>query len=646
MGKAKKPRRRKPKPNPTGIQSEAQFNATEAALTAAAPDLSAAELRKKVRQEFPLVGRLEHEKPEEREQACHDIAALVSDNPSLAASLARTVTTDLCKIVSTPGNHPERIAAVGALRNMSLHGHQVCDDMVRSELVGPAMTVLPQACEALAGFAAAEDTHEFRFACFMCEHLACLFSNLSEASEHAATQLIAANSVVPALLRALSAATAPISCQLSCAQALVVLTDDNQAAQAQIAGCGAAAEAYMTSTLGSSDANIQLRLLLASILFNTKGPVEALPLLQPVLCGALAAADIAAAFEQHVPSLLKTGQSAGMSDAARATGMFSVTPSAAVENWWFQVRAQILALEMLTNGASMLAEAAAGDDDEDDCDWDSMEGMSDDALQARLTAQPKSPDAAVLSSMAGYLELAVAKLAAPSAKGVELGVSRPEVKEMADAVWELAAKAANLLTNLSSSITPTEGGAIAPFFVCWGKLRAMLQPGVPPTVTGAVVASLAAVLRQANNLGVAAQLVSANALDDPVLEAVVHVATAAQFDAADRATALSMLGIAGELAADTPIAERCAQAIAQCVEAGDLVVATEALNALFDMFSDDVKNMPLFMAGEFGPKLQQLLPQWKQSIRAKASQEDPMVVENAREAGLNLKRFIQYKSSR
>merc|ERR1712195_209282 len=126
---------------------------------------------------------------------------------------------------------------------------------------------------------------------------------------------------------------------------------------------------------------------------------------------------------------------------------------------------------------------------------------------------------------------------------------------------------------------------------------------------------------------------------------VVHVATAAQFDAADRATALSMLGIAGELAADTPIAERCAQAIAQCVEAGDLVVATEALNALFDMFSDDVKNMPLFMAGEFGPKLQQLLPQWKQSIRAKASQE-PMVVENAREAGLNLKRFIQYKSSR
>ena len=61
---------------------------------------------------------------------------------------------------------------------------------------------------------------------------------------------------------------------------------------------------------------------------------------------------------------------------------------------------------------------------------------------------------------------------------------------MADAVWDLAAKAANLLSNLSSSITPTEGGAIAPFFVCWGKLRSMLQPGVPPTVTGAVRASL------------------------------------------------------------------------------------------------------------------------------------------------------------
>ena len=60
-----------------------------------------------------------------------------------------------------------------------------------------------------------------------------------------------------------------------------------------------------------------------------------------------------------------------------------------------------------------------------------------------------------------------------------------------------------------------------------------------------VVASLAAVLRQANNLGVAGQLISAKALDDPVLEAVVHVATAAQFDASDRATALSMLGIAG-----------------------------------------------------------------------------------------------------
>merc|ERR1711865_1025639 len=100
--------------------------------------------------------------------------------------------------------------------------------------------------------------------------------------------------------------------------------------------------------------------------------------------------------------------------------------------------------------------------------------------------------------MKGYLELAVAKLAAPSAQSVELGASRPEVQEMVAAVWDLAAKAANLVTNLAAVITPGDAGALAPFFVCWGKLRAMLQPGVPPTVTGAVVAALAAVLRQAS----------------------------------------------------------------------------------------------------------------------------------------------------
>ena len=167
-----------------------------------------------------------------------------------------------------------------------------------------------------------------------------------------------------------------------------------------------------------------------------------------------------------------------------------------------QVRAQVLALEMLTNTASFLVAEDQGEGD--DCDWDSMEAMTDEMLQSStaLTNSSQLTAPSALMELAPFIELILPKLATPAASVLALSKSRSEVLSMCNALWGLAGKAASLLGNLAVGMD-AQGG---PYFLCWGKLRAMLVVEAPEGFLGQVVAAMASVLRQAHAHNVAQEL--------------------------------------------------------------------------------------------------------------------------------------------
>eukprot|EP00658_Telonema_sp_P-2_P041752 TRINITY_DN2989_c0_g1_i1.p1 TRINITY_DN2989_c0_g1~~TRINITY_DN2989_c0_g1_i1.p1 ORF type:complete len:662 (+),score=175.78 TRINITY_DN2989_c0_g1_i1:103-2088(+) len=636
MGKASKSRRRKPRhQNPTGLPSRSAVLAEHAEHQANATDLTPEQRKDKLRAQFPLIARLDSEDPETREQGCHDVAALVCDDANLASTLARVVTSDLARIASSAGSHPERIAAVGALRNLSLHGHQVCDDMVRSGLVGTCITLLSQASEQIAGYTEPPPQldHEHRFVCLMVEHLSSTLTHLSEASENAAMQLTAAGSVVPALFSALCSPACPLVAQRAAAQALVVLTDDSVTAQTQVANCGQAAEEFAATTLQCEGADVQLRMLLATLLFNTQGVRVSLPTLHPLLTAVLTP-NVASA----LPTLLKGVKG---DTGAAAEGLVVQQPSDNIQEWWAQLRAQNLVLEVLTNSAVFLE----GDQEEDpECDWELMDSLEEEALHTHLNSA-NAMQTAALTELSGFLELVLPKLEIPAAECIQLGQTNQSVAAMVVALWGLVRKAVALVGNLVGGVTAQNQSA--PFFVCWGKLRSLLTQTTPQPVVGQVVSGLAAVLRQAQSVGVGNELAAAKALEDPVLAAAESIAMSDQSEAADRAAALSLLGMAGQASPDSPLAERAAHTLLLALESGDpnLMVGAEALNGLFDLFGDDVANSQLYAAGQVQGKLVKLLPGWKKHVRDHASQADPAVLEGAQEAALNLKRFIQYKAA-
>ena len=108
-----------------------------------------------------------------------------------------------------------------------------------------------------------------------------------------------------------------------------------------------------------------------------------------------------------------------------------------------------------------------------------------------------------------------------------------------------------------------------------------------------------------------------------------------------------MCGIVGELKHDSEMAEGAMAALAICLQSPNLAVSAEALNSVFDMFSDDDDNDALFRKGNVLAQLQAFQPEWKAKVKQASSDAaagiTPETLDRAQEAALNLRRFIQYK---
>jgi hypothetical protein len=222
--------------------------------------------------------------------------------------------------------------------------------------------------------------------------------------------------------------------------------------------------------------------------------------------------------------------------------------------------------------------------------------------------------------------------------------------QMVQALELVAARGAAVVANLAPCIAP---GSKA-LFLAWGSMRTLAysQAGGRAAAEGAVQA-MASLLRHAKEVG-AGDFVRV-ACDEELLAFLSTVAKApcsrevgevegAVGEEAQEQVA-AMCGIMGEAKHDTALAEGVVAVLAVSLQSPSLAVSAEALNSVFDMFSDDDDNDALFRSAGLLTQLQAYQPMWKGRVKqaTSAASTSAETLDRSHEAALNLKRFIAYK---
>lgn len=134
MGKSKKKRFRQPKQQPTGLPSVKETTNTNNAD-------DNVETKNVNNQASSLLEKLHSVSVDERECTCTTIANVVADRTSLDTLLVQNVVKELAPLLLD--NSPSvREASAGALRNMSVHGQEVCEKMILDDVMTPVVSFL------------------------------------------------------------------------------------------------------------------------------------------------------------------------------------------------------------------------------------------------------------------------------------------------------------------------------------------------------------------------------------------------------------------------------------------------------------------------------------------------------------------------
>jgi len=321
-------------------------------------------------------------------------------------------------------------------------------------------------------------------------------------------------------------------------------------------------------------------------------------------------------------------------------------PSGAMLLWRATIKAQRLALEILTD-------AIAGDDDAvAETEWEAMEDMTDDDCMNAFTGDPQDASdscevgAALVAEGGSYPQI----LARAGLIPEELRAHQsPLAQEMVEELDAVSHRVCALVANIIRCI-PAQSKLL---FLSWGAMRTLaFSDTVSPQTAMEAVRAMGALLQHAKEIE--AEDFLRVACDEALVTFLCRLAKAPCKAFSSEAGAVeeevqvavtAMCGVVGEVQHDKPIAEGVLTALGCALESQSLSVAAEALNAVFDMFADDEANDAIFRAHNMFDQLQTYLPTYKGRVKdaVRGGSLQPVVMDRAQEAALNLKRFLAYK---
>ncbi|XP_024274955.1 HEAT repeat-containing protein 3 [Oncorhynchus tshawytscha] len=630
-----------------------------------------------------LLEKLQSPSADVREFACASISRLVQQSQTIPGFLQRDAVRRLGPLL-LDRSLAVRETATGALRNLSAcGGHEVCEDMVKQDVMTPLTALLRECC---AGFET-NDALSLKGQKNTVEDVANeavnLLWNLCESSSQALSVFNKAG-ILDVILQCLERHTHNIKLALSAAHCLHTVTEDNAEL---LCSMNNAVLGTLESVLRSSQADMAhtlLRTLAAGSVWNLKSSLptarqaQTLNALMATLsqCLELDAGTLIPQLRQAEVARSATASEAGnMEDHQAAAGNTAVEEMDEEEGVEPRTNGKATKIDkdfsdLLPRGKEELREATAlltaqqtsleiivnmcCSDDPSDDEWEEASSsdeseMCPDGLSEGNTSllSPLCLSAEVHGALINHNipEKVLKKTQFPSSEAMDVCRHNPTWKMLIKKMHRVQYRALTCLHNMLSTMDAESLGGAAALQAVAQHLSTLVfsPPDIPKeeefleAVTGAM----------RSLLQIIAYMKIPQCMTPQQLMSLSEAATCCDVVSV-RVNALAILGITGSTLAQEKRTAETLQMIGNALlqvatKDANLVVCGEALDALFDVFADGdeaeraAENINLLSA------LKALQPVFKAKIRkegkGKYSPEQLCVLDNIK---VNLRRFIGY----
>lgn len=672
MGKSRTKRFRRPQFSPTGdCQAEAAANGTEAEEEDDGP---AAELLEK----------LEHPSAEVRECACAGLARLVQQRPALPALTRRDAVRRLGPLLLDPSLGVRETAA-GALRNLSAcGGFEVCDDMVTKDIMTPLVALLKECRSGLESDEMSpqekKDQNRNSVETIANEAVNVLW-NICECSSRAVS-IFNKEGCLEIVLKYLSRFSTNVDLAISVAYCLQTVTEDNpELLKSFSAPALQVLESAMLCPVTSME-HILLKTLVAGTVWNvkdiipSKSQAEIINAILKILSEVLemdAGRVVIQMKEAETQRLKAAAETEEMMENANSAGvveddeMEGVPHKRKIRRKTFisdllpttdtELREAIALLTAQQTALEIIVNLCCSEDPSDD-EWDELSSSdeSDSFMENSISdfgGQLLSPlclSHEIHTALTHYLipKTIFEKTAFPDSTAVDLCSRHPTWKPLIRKMNTIQCRALTCLQSLVSLLDVDHLGGAPALQTLAQHLSQLLfsQPDFAKHVDflEAISSALRALLQT-----MASKNISQCMTPDQLM--TLCKASVNSNNVGVRVNVVSILGITGSvLAKEDGSLEKLKTIGCFLLEVAtkdpSLVVAGEALDALFDVFADGKEAERASVQIKLLSALKEFQPIFKMKIRkegrSKYSPEQLCVLDNVK---MNLRRFIAYQET-
>ncbi|KAM9825671.1 HEAT repeat-containing protein 3 [Syngnathus typhle] len=619
-----------------------------------------------------LLEKLQSPSADVRECACAGISRVVQQSQSIPVFLQRDAVRQLGPMM-LDGSLAVRETAAGALRNLSAcGGHEVCEDMVKRDVMTSLTALLRECC---AGFAAMPSKEPKNRVENVANEAVNLLWNLCESSNQALS-LFNKSGLLDAVVQCLERYPHNVELATSAAHCLHTVSEDNPELLCSIDGNvhGALEGVLLSKQPGL--AHTLLRTLAAGTLWNMKASLPAArqgQTLTAVLATLSQSLDLDAG--ELIPQLHRA-EEARSQDAPAASGMEA--QSSAVKEMDEEGAAQRVKngdcgddfSDLLPREMEELREAAAlltaqqtsleilvnmcCSDDPSDDEWEESSSSDEseapaDGLSSGLMS-PLCLSAEVHGALINHNipEKVLKKTQFPKKEAVDMCHQTPYWRSLIKKMQRVQSRALTCLHSILSGMDAESLGGAEALQQAAQHLSTLLfgAPEIPKDeeFLEAVISAMRSLLQMTalKNIPLSISLQQIMSLSEAAARCdVISV----------RVNAVAILGITGSTLAKEKGSAQTLQMIGSgllgvATDDSDLVVNGEALDALFDVFADGEEAETAARSIQLLPALKTLQPVFKAKIRKagrdKYSPQQLCVLGNVK---VNLRRFIGYLQS-
>jgi len=584
-----------------------------------------------------IMAQLQSVNPEDRICGCHSLASLTSNQEVREAAMQMKVVR-ICGPLLQDSDQLVVQAAAGCLHNLSCEGVEVVEQLVEQDIITPLASLM----ELFRGLG--NNVVEERRMRTLVDSLGLMW-NIMEQSQ-TATDIFNRQNMIDIVLQFLDTNKFPSTLVIASLSLLATACDNNTPAQLKMVPHSRILSSLLESEVTSHHIKVTTGVVLLNMLKSQLYSNQSFPLLISAVIGCLQLDTRKMVSDWSSSSPLEEDDGEMEVEGVKET----TEGSKAGEECKEIIRAQIAALEIVANLASLEEGDETLEECSDDDEYDDLSEDDENSNPQVCTANPAFVEAVISNQLIQIILLRANDI---PVNVKELLSSSKQGRSLLNLSQQLVIRCFLCLSNLTDSLSLVQLGGCDSLYQTWTGLGTICcqNPDKDSQVDSELVEAATSAMRSSTTkLCGDASAYNLFTLGPSDLDQLLAVYSSPL--ASIRTNLVNILGDLAGLAAKNlgdPSSRQVLSILGlwlvdNAAKDEDLRVVAEALDKLFDVFGEDDSD-EIFADLKLLQKLSNILPQMKSRIgqNKKSLGEDLSIVNMAK---ANLQRFIKYKGKR